>query len=113
MEDKQERRFKAVLALLKGEPASLVIVEFRICRGDLYKLRRRALQAIQEALADYPRGPKVPHNRLSNAKEEWIKSICERYPTLSSYQIYEKLDSDSPGPRTVQRIRQRLALFRQ
>ncbi len=112
MEDKQQHRFKAVLALLKGEPVSMIIAQFGICRSDLYKFRERALTAIREALLDYPRGPKSPHNRLSKEKEKIVKSVCERYPMLSSYQIRERFGSDSPCPRTIQRVRQRLGLPR-
>ncbi len=112
MEDKQQRRFKAMLALLKGEPVSIVIVQFGICRSDLYKFRRRALTAMWEALCDSSSGPNISHNRICKEKEEHIKAMCERYPTLSSYQIRERLDSESPCPRTIQRVRQRLGLPR-
>ena len=112
MEDKQQRRFKAVLALLKGEPVSMVIVQFGICRSDLYKFRRRALTAMWEALCDSSRGPNVSQNRICKEKEEQIKSLCERHPTLSSYQIRERMSLDSPSPRTIQRLRQRLGLPR-
>ena len=112
MEDKQHNRFNAVLALLRGEPVSMVIVQFGICRSDLYKFRRRALTTMWEALCDSSRGPNISHNRICKEKEEHIKAMCERYPTLSSYQIRERLDSDSPCPRTIQRVRQRLGLPR-
>lgn len=109
---KEELRFKAVLALLKGEPVSQVIIQFSICRSDLYKFRRKALTAIWQSMNDSPRGPKIPHNRICNEKEDYIKSVCERYPTLSSYQICDKLGVNSPSPRTIQRIRKRLGLPR-
>ena len=69
---KEELRFKAVLALLKGEPESQVIIQFSICTSDLYKFQRRALTAIWEAMNGSPRGPKIPHNRICNEKEDYI-----------------------------------------
>ena len=98
--------------MLKGEPVSIIIIQFRICHSDLYKFQRRALTAMWEALCDSSRGPNISHNRICKEKEEHIKAMCERYPTLSSYQIRERLDSDSPCPRTIQRVRQRLGLPR-
>ena len=76
--DQQERRFKAVSAL----PASQVVAQSGICRSDLYKLRKRALEAMWDAMCDHPKGPKNPHNRLGKEKEAAIKSICERHLTL-------------------------------
>ncbi len=110
--DKKKCRFGAVVALLKGRPVSKIITEFGICRSDLYKFRKRALMAMQEALSDYPRGPKIPHNRLSKEKERPIKLMCQRHPTLSSCKIKEKLGSDSPCSRTIQRLRERVLLPR-
>jgi transposase InsO family protein len=112
LDDKVEIRFQAVLTMLKGEPVSQITTQFGICRSDLYKFRGRALKAMRYALCDHPRGPKNPHNRLCKAKEENVKSACERHPTLSSYKINEKLGSDSPCPRTIQRVRKRLSLPR-
>jgi transposase InsO family protein len=112
LDEKQERRFTAVLILLRGEPASQIVAEFGICRSDLYKFRIRALTAMWEAVGDYPRGPKIPHNRISKEKKDQIKTVCARHPTLSSYQICERLGLTSPCPRTIQRVRQRLRLSR-
>jgi hypothetical protein len=81
-----------VLAVLKGEPVSQVSAKSGICQGcDLYNFRKRALTAMRDALGNLPRGPKIPYNRLSKDKEDNVKSICERYTTLSSYKIKEKI----------------------
>src|SRR5947209_1299499 len=110
--DKKERRVGAVLALLRGEPASQVCQQYSICRSDLYKFRRRALAAVRDAVKDRRRGPRRPSNRLHEEKERQIRVVAQRSPTLSSYQISASLSPDSPSPRTVQRVRRRLRLVR-
>jgi transposase InsO family protein len=110
--EKEERRLLAVLALLRGEPATQVCDQYSICRSDLYKFRRRALAAMRSALKDKARGPRLPSNRLAPEKEQRIKALSQRGPTLSSYQLSESLAPDSPGPRAVQRVRKRLRLPR-
>jgi transposase InsO family protein len=108
----EEHRLQAVLALLRGEQASDVSTRFGICRSDLYKLRTRALAAMGEALKDHHRGPKRPYNRLSDAREQQVIASCQRYPTQSSYQVQEKLGSDAPSARTIQRVRKRNGIAR-
>jgi Winged helix-turn helix len=108
----QEHRLQAVLALLSGEQASDVSARFGICRSDLYKFRTRALTAMREALKDHPPGPKRPYNRLSEAREQQVIASCQRYPTQSSYQVQEKLGSDAPSARTIQRVRKRHGIAR-
>jgi hypothetical protein len=110
--EKEERRLLAVLALLKGEPAAQVCQQYNICHSDLYKYRRRALAAIRAEMKDKPRGPRHPSNRLPEEKEQRIKVLSQRSPTLSSYQLSESLTPDSTSPRTVQRVRKRLRLPR-
>jgi transposase InsO family protein len=109
---KEEGRLLAVLALLTGESTAQVCREYSICRSDLYKFRRRALVAMREGLKDRRRGPRRPSNRLPEQGERRIESVARRSSTLSSYQISESLAPDSPSPRTVQRVRQRLLLPR-
>ncbi len=109
---KAERRLQAVLALLRGEKAADVARTFHIARSDLYKFRRRALSAMREALNDQPRGPKHPANKLSDAQEQPIVALCERYPTRSSYQLRCRLNQDAPVARTIQRVRKRRGLPR-
>ena len=99
----EERRLQAVLALFRGEKASQVSAEFRICRSDLYKFRERALEAMRAALKDHPRGPKRPYNRLSEAREQQVIASCQRNPTQSSYQVQEKLGSDAPSANRAKR----------
>lgn len=84
-------RLQAVLSLLGGEPAAQVCAKFGICRSGLYKLRRWALNARRQALSDEIRGPRTPHNRLEPEREDEIRGICERHPTLSSYEMRDWL----------------------
>jgi putative transposase len=109
---KEERRLMAVLALFKGETAAQVSARFGISRSSLFDYKRRALSAMGEALKDKRRGPRRPRNRIPEEKEQAIRSVCERHPTLSSYQVKERLGSVAPTPRTIQRVRKRLSLPR-
>ena len=95
------------MALFRGEKASDVSTAFGICRSDLYKFRKRALEAMYCALGDHPRGPKRPPNRLSAEKEQKVVALCQRHPTRSSYDVMEKLGPESPCARTIQRVRKR------
>jgi transposase InsO family protein len=108
----EEHRLHAVLALFRGEKGSDVSTSFGICRSDLYKLRTRALAAMREALKDHHRGPKRSYNRLGDDREQHIIAACQRYPTLSSYQVCQRLGPDSPSPRTIQRVRERHGIAR-
>ena len=102
----EEDRLQAVLALFRGEKASDVSTSFGLCRSDLYKLRTRALAAMREALKDHHRGPKRSYNRLGDDQEQQIIAACQRHPTLSSYQVRQRLGADAPSSRTIQRVRQ-------
>lgn len=109
---KEELRLRAVLALLKGETVAQVSAQFGISRSSLFEYKRRALAAMGETLKDKRRGPRHPRNRLPAEKEQSIRSVCERHPTLSSYQVKEQLRGEAPTPRTIQRVRKRLSLPR-
>jgi hypothetical protein len=109
---KEEGRLLAVVALLRGAPAAQVCQQYNICRSDLYKLRRRALAAMRDAMKDQRRGPHRPANRLPEETEQRIKVVAQRSPTLSAYQVSESLAPESPCPRTVQCVRKRLRLQR-
>jgi putative transposase len=109
---KEELRLRAVLALFKGETAAQVSARFGISRSSLFDYRRRTLAAMRETLKDKRRGPRCPRNRISVEKEHAVRSVCERHPTLSSYQVKEKLGIEAPTPRTIQRVRKRLSLPR-
>jgi transposase InsO family protein len=39
-------------------------------------------------------------------------TFCQRHPTLSSYQVRQRLGPDTPSPRTIQRVRQRHGMAR-
>ena len=108
----QDLRAQAVLDLFRGDPAAQVSERYGIGRSSLYKFRRRALAAMRDALGDQPRGPKRPHNHVSDTMEQKTISVCELHPTLSSYRIAERLGRKAPSPRTIQRIRKRHHLRR-
>lgn len=113
VDEKEERRFEAVLALFKGEAVAHVCHQYSISYSDLYKFRRRALVAMRQAMTDQRRGSKHSPRRLAEDKEANIKTICEREPTLSSYQVHRSLGTNAPCcPRTIQRVRKRLSLPR-
>ena len=108
----KDLRVQAVLDLLHGDTAAQVSARYGIGRSSLYKFKRRALAAIQDALSDQPRGPKRPHNHISDALEQKTISLCEVRPTFSSYRIARHLGKEAPNPRTIQRIRKRHHLAR-
>jgi hypothetical protein len=108
--EKEEQGLQAVLALFNGQAVAQVCQYYNICRSDLYKYRRRALAAMRSAMKDRRRGPKRPSNHLPEEKEQRIKLLSERCPTLSSYQVNKSLAPDSPSSRTIQRVRKRLRL---
>jgi transposase InsO family protein len=107
-----KRRVQAVLALFRGEPVAQVSRQYRMCRSDVYKFRRRALTALHHIFDDQPRGPKRPHNHLDAEREQQVVALCQRSPTLSSYQVGHRLGPDAPNPRTIQRVRKRNDLAR-
>ena len=94
-------RLHAVLALLGGEPISDVTARFGMGRSILYKWRRRALTALQEALMDHRPGPQCPANQLSPAEETPLVELAQRQPTWSAAQIQAKAGPDAPSPRTI------------
>jgi len=107
-----EHRLYAVLALLDGEPVPHVTARFGMGRSILYKWRRRALTALQNALTDRRPGPQCPANRLSPAQELPLVELAQRHPTWSAAQIHAKAGLDAPSPRTIQRLRHRCELPR-
>ena len=112
VQKKVEHRRQAVLALLAGDAIEAVQARFGLSRSSLFVYKRRALHAMYEALKDKRCGPRHPHNHLASAKEAAIRTVCERHPTLSSYQVKERLGSTTPTARTIQRVRKRLSLPR-
>src|SRR4029453_8842071 len=61
---------------------------------------------------DHPRGPKRPGNRISAEREQQIMVLCQRHPSGSSSYVQQKLGSDAPSARTIQRIRARHGMAR-
>jgi hypothetical protein len=104
---KTAQRLAAILALLRGRPVADIVTEYGICRSDLYKFRRWALVAMEQALQDQSTGPKRPANRIAGERERQVRTLCERYPTWSSYRIQRRLGEAAPHPRTIQRMRKR------
>jgi transposase InsO family protein len=109
---KAAQRLAAILALLRGRPVADIVTEYGMCRSDLYKFRRRALVAMERALQDQSTGPERPANRISGEQERQVRTLCERYPTWSSYRIQRRLGETAPNPRTIQRMRKRWGLPR-
>jgi transposase InsO family protein len=109
---RQVERIEAVMALFQGEPASQVARRYQMSRSTLYKLRRRAIIALRQGLADQPRGPAKAHNRLAPATEEQVVALCQRHPTWSSYAIHKHFGSGAPSPSTIRRVRARHGLRR-
>lgn len=109
---KVAQRIAAVLDFFRGIPLPQITAKSGIGRSDLYKFRRRALTALSHALEDQPRGPKRPHNRLPAATEQQLTALCQRHPTWSASQVQQQYGPEAPCPRTIQRVRQRLALPR-
>jgi transposase len=112
LDEKEERRLRAVLAMLQGQPATQVQQHYRLCRSGLYKFKRRALMAMRTVLADQRKGPRIPANKLSMEKEQQLQAVCGRYPTWSSYQVHRHVGFEAPCPRTIQRVRKRCRLPR-
>src|ERR1039457_1658270 len=109
---KHAQRVAAVLALLRGDSAKDVSGHYRMSRSTLYKFRKRALVAMQEALSDHRRGPQRPHNRVVADREAQVVALCQRHPTSSSYALYRRSGQQAPSPRTIQRIRARHGFVR-
>jgi len=100
-------RLHAVLALLTGEPLPQVSARFGLGRSVLYKWRRRALQALEQALTDRPPGPHCPHNRLTPTQEAPLVELAQRHPTWSAAQLHAQAGPQAPSSRTLLRLRQR------
>jgi hypothetical protein len=102
--DKAGLRVRAVLALLRGQPAAEVSAELGVCRRDLYKFRKRALAAMHKALRDKKRGPVAPHNTLEAEKEAAVNTSVND-TRRQSYEVKEKpmgdpsarIPKDAPG----------------
>jgi transposase len=85
--DRRAQRVQAVLDLFRGAPVAEVSKRHQIGRSDLYKFRRRALTAMEEALAARRRGPRRAPNRVAFEREAQVVALCKRHPTLSSYAV--------------------------
>ena len=73
-----ERRVQAVLALWRGASIRQVSHDSGISRSILWKLQRRARQALRLALRDRPRGPRRPGNRLGMIRRVAVHDPCSR-----------------------------------
>jgi transposase InsO family protein len=108
-------RVQAVFAMLKGESIKLVSERFGVCRNTLYQLRRRVINAVCREIENPIERKTLAHNRLPADKENKAVRLCERHPTLSSYQISRKLqqlENEAVNPKTIQRIRKQYSLPR-
>lgn len=107
---KEERRFQAVLAVLRGEAVADVCTRYQIGRSALYKYRHRALIALRQALTDHRRGPRQPANRLPALQETQVVTLCQQHPTWSAPAIQPHCVPETPSIRTIQRVRARHGL---
>lgn len=104
-DSKIEIRLQAVFAMLKGESIKLVSERFGVCRVTLYQLRRRAINAVRRQIENPIERKTLAHNHLPADKENKAAGLCERHPTLSSYQISRKLqqlENEAVNPKTLQ-----------
>ncbi len=100
------------MALFRGEDVAEVSAQYQIGRSNLYKFRRRALTAIEQALAARRRGPGRAHNHVATDSEAQVVDVCKRHPNWSSYAVHRRCGTGAPSPRTIQRIRTRHGLGR-
>ncbi len=110
-----EIHLRAVFLMLAGRSVASVSEEFKICRTSLYRLRRRATDAVRREIESPTRNKKPAHNRILREKEAKIVRLCQRYTAISSYQIsrkFEQAENETITSRTVQRIRKRHSLPR-
>ena len=71
-----DHRVQAVLALVRGEPAPQVSVDYGIGRRSLYKVRSRAIEAIREAVKDQPaRSPAATQPRERSLRGRYDFSL--------------------------------------
>jgi len=105
-----ETHLRAVFLMLAGKSVTAVSEQFKICRTNLYKLRRRATDAVRREIERPIEKKSLVHNRLPIEKENKVVKWCERHPTLSSYRVSKKLsqfENETVNPKTIQRIRKR------
>lgn len=106
---------RAAFMLLAGKSVAAVSEEFGICRTSLYKLRRRATDAVCREIERPTKNRKPVRNRIPEEKEDKIVRLCQRHTAVSSYRIsrkFEQAENETINPRTVQRIRKRHSLPR-
>jgi transposase InsO family protein len=73
-------------------------------------LRRRIINAVRREIENPTKRKTPARNRLPSDKENKAVRLCERHPSLSSYQISRKLqqlENEAINPKTIQRIRKR------
>lgn len=103
-----ETHLRAVFLMLEGRSVAAVSEEFKICRTSLYKLRRRATDAVRREIERPAKNKNYGHNRTPQKKGDKIVRLCQRHPTFSSYRIsrkFQQTENEPVNPRTVQRIK--------
>lgn len=106
---------RAAFLMLAGTSVAAVSEEFKICRTSLYRLRRRAMNAVRREIERPAKNRKPARNRTPEEKEDKIVRLCQRHTTASSYQISRKFgqsENETVNPRTIQRIRKKHSLVR-
>ncbi len=110
-----ETHLRAVFLMLAGRSVAAVSEQFKICRTNLCKLRRRATDAVRREIERPAKNKNYGHNRTPQKKGDKIVRLCQRHPTFSSYRIsrkFQQTENEPVNPRTVQRIRKRHLLPR-
>lgn len=105
-----ETHLRAAFLMLAGRSVAAVSQEFDICRTSLYKLRRRAIDAVRREIERPAKNRNPARNRTPEEKEDKIVRLCQRHPALSSYRIsrkFQQTENETVNPKTVQRIRKR------
>lgn len=105
-----ETDLRAVFLMLAGKSVAAISAEFKICSTSLYKLRRRATDAVRREIESPTKNKNLSHNRIPQEKEDKIVCLCQRHTALISYGIsrkFQQLENETINPRTVQRIRKR------
>lgn len=96
--------------MLAGESVAEVSEKFKVCSASLYKLRRRARDAVRREIEKPVKNKKPAYNRTLQEKEDKIVRLCQRHPALISYRIsrkFQQIENETVNLKTVQRIRKR------
>ncbi len=108
LSEKIERRLEMIYAHTKhGKTIQEVIKEFGVCLDTYYYWYHRYVEMGIFGLFDSKRGPKTPHNKISDDVASKVVEIADYHPELDAPEILEVLDCSSghkPSVVSAQRI---------